>query len=152
MFDETLGVEGSKLRCEWLEELAHRLGRQFVSRVVQKGPVVKRPGPGNPQFVESWLVSDPREKIPVDLSVVSLEEASNQVCFECSCCQDLDPLAPKKDMKCVQNMFGHCAARDIYDHFRRMAEKHLVAEVEARKQWWERQVIEELVDLMRGVM
>jgi len=80
-----------------------------------------------------------------------LEGASNQVLFECSCCQDLDPLAPKKDMKYVQNMFGHCAARDIYDQFRRMAEKKLAGEVEAQKQWWERQVIEELVDLMRGV-
>lgn len=136
-FDEHLGLDGSRLRDEWLQELAHRLGRQFVSRAVQKGPVVKRPGPGNPQFVESWLVEDPRSRLLADLSPASLIAASDPKNFECSCCQDLDPLAQKKDIKLLQVMFGNCAARDLYNEFRKMAEKRLAAELEARKQWWE---------------
>ena len=36
----------------------------------------------------------------------------------------------------MQMMFGNFTAKDLYNEFRKMAEKHLVAELEAQKQWW----------------
>ena len=120
------------LKDEWLQELARRVSHQFVSRVVEKGPPMKLPGPENAHMVESWLVSNPRERCPADLSPASLIAASTMGNFQCQCCQDLNPLVEKKDMKLLQKMFGSCVASDLFSEFRSMAEKHLAGELEHR--------------------
>ena len=69
---------------------------------------------------------------------------------ECAGCLDIDPLAGAKDQLLVQKLFQNCVARDIFDAFRRQAEKHLEEQVVVSGALWEQRAIEEIVDLMRG--
>ena len=88
--DVCLGELGSRLRLEWLEELAHRVRQQYVARAV----AIDKKTP------ESFLMSDPRTiEPPAILDSNSLDFVlPRPVCQEC---QDINPLAGKKELMLV---------------------------------------------------
>ena len=88
--DVFLGEKGSRLRLEWLEELAFRARQQYVARAVAS----------DSRTPSSFLMSDPQTIAPAAvLDSNSLDfELQRPVCQEC---QDINPLAGKKELMLV---------------------------------------------------